>query len=111
VLLTAGGVWAEDQSEKAARYPRRLLKRPGHERLYERFHDAWLDERTKEGLEEVLRRGESEEGGFRELWILAIYHQQGGAMRRPGWVRAREMSSWGDQFEAGISVKYGASRW
>jgi hypothetical protein len=55
--------------------------------------------------------GEFEEGGFRELWILAIYHQQGGAMRRPGWVRAREMSSWGDQFEAGISVKYGASRW
>jgi hypothetical protein len=55
--------------------------------------------------------GESEEGEFRELWILAIYHQQGGAMRRQGWVRAREMSGWGDQFEAGISVKNGASRW
>jgi hypothetical protein len=57
VLLTAGGIWAEDPSEKAARYHRLLLKRPGHEVRYERFHDPWLDEGTKEGLEEVLRGG------------------------------------------------------
>jgi hypothetical protein len=58
VLRTAGGIWAEDPSEKAARYPRLSFSSGRAMRCSTSdFNDPWLDEGTKEGLEEVQRGG------------------------------------------------------
>ena len=77
VVAWGGGLRAEEPGEKAARYHRLLVKRPESKIIYERFFDAWLDEGTKEGLEEFLSK-RAGEGEVPDLWILANFHQQAG---------------------------------
>jgi tetratricopeptide (TPR) repeat protein len=57
-------VWAGEMPEKAANYHSALAKRPESAALFERFRDAWLEERSTEDLEkELLARAEAKEAG------------------------------------------------
>ncbi|MES2921242.1 MAG: hypothetical protein V4819_06840 [Verrucomicrobiota bacterium] len=57
-------VWAGEIPGKAADYHAALLKRPESAQLFERFRDAWLEERSTEELEkELLGRAEGKEAG------------------------------------------------
>ncbi|MDB4673765.1 tetratricopeptide repeat protein [Verrucomicrobiales bacterium] len=78
-LLLAGSfpISVEGASAKAERYHQLLLKRPGSATLLERFVDAWLDEGSKEELEEYLK--ESTSGGEASAWsVLASYQEWAG---------------------------------
>lgn len=57
-------LWAGELPEKAARYHEALGKRPESAALFQRFRDAWLEERAGEELEAELRtRAEAGEPG------------------------------------------------
>ncbi|MES2659747.1 MAG: hypothetical protein V4689_14105 [Verrucomicrobiota bacterium] len=66
-LLTWMGMvpmWAGEMPEKAASYHAALAKRPESAQLFQRFRDAWLEERSAEDLEkELLARAEAGEAG------------------------------------------------
>ena len=57
-------VWAGEMPEKAAGYHAALVKRPESAQLFERFRDAWLEERSVEELEkELSARAEAKDAG------------------------------------------------
>jgi len=63
-LLGMVPVWAGEMREKAADYHTALMKRPESASLFERFRDAWLEERSVADLEkELLARAEAKEAG------------------------------------------------
>ncbi len=63
-LLGMVPVWAGEMPEKAAGYHAALVKRPESAQLFERFRDAWLEERSVEELEkELSARAEGKDAG------------------------------------------------
>ena len=51
VMLGWEPAWAGEMPEKAADYHSALMKRPESAALFDRFRDAWLEERSVEDLE------------------------------------------------------------
>lgn len=79
LLIWAAGIGlaAKKPGPKAERYYKLLLKRPGSKTIFERFHDAWLDEGTKDELGEFLVE-EAKGGGAPENWVLGVFHRHSG---------------------------------
>ncbi len=86
-------VWAGEMPEKAAGYHAALMKRPQSSQLFERFRDAWLEERSTQDLEqELLGRATAKEAGAWE--ILGRTYQAAGKPEQAleAFDKARERS-------------------
>lgn len=98
-LLGMMPVWAGQMPEKAADYHAALMKRPESAALFDRFRDAWLEERSVEDLEkELLSRAEAKEPGawatLGRAWLAAGKTEQ--ALEAFDKARKQTPSAWLD---------------
>ncbi len=98
-LLGMVPVWAGEMPEKAADYHAALVKRPESAALFDRFRDAWLEERSVEDLEkELLARAEAKEPGawstLGRAWLAAGKTEQ--ALEAFDKARKQSPSAWLD---------------
>jgi tetratricopeptide (TPR) repeat protein len=90
-------VWAGEMPEKAADYHAALVNRPESAQLFERFRDAWLEERSVADLEkELLSRAEAKEAGawatLARAYLAAGRSEQ--ALEAFGMARKQAPSAW-----------------
>ena len=71
-LLSCGVAYAQD-TEKAEKYHRLLLKKPENPTVFDRFVEAWLDAGSKDDLQKWLEV-KADSGDFADWRILTSFH-------------------------------------
>jgi tetratricopeptide (TPR) repeat protein len=71
-LLSCGVAFAQD-TEKAEKYHRLLLKKPENPTVFDRFVEAWLDAGSKDDLQKWLEV-KANSGDFADWRILTSFH-------------------------------------
>lgn len=78
-LVIVSGLAAEEPNEKAVRYHGILVERPSGGYLFDRFHNAWLESGTLDGLEEFLvARAAAEDAKIGDRLLLAYFFAKQG---------------------------------